>query len=259
MKRAGSTRETLLLIFVSVVGLVLLAILVPGRARVMAPCELLPAQKWELREARSGWQSRIIDHRQGGTLQVESHDVGGPARVSIAVPMHLPPAIHSNASMGVQVEAGQIVARIAPAGLEESDLNLPVESLFRLAHDIATPISGRLRLGDGAMCQVEIIDDLVARIYVSQREPMTLLPGSRIHIEIDGLAGSREAEVLSVPPAPGIEPGQWEFFAELVDLEGLSPGLRGYARVARPNESFPSVLWYRILEQLQPRLQMPVR
>jgi len=165
---------------------------------------------------------------------------------------------------GVQVEAGQIVARISPAGLDESTLEPQVEHLFSLAHDITTPISGRFRLGGGAMCRVETIDALVARIYVSQQEPMTLLPGQRIQIEIDGISGHREAEVLSVPPAPvppapDTEPGQWQFYAGLLESEGLSPGLRGYALVARPKESFPGVLWYRIKEQLQPRLQLPTR
>ncbi|MBD3334031.1 MAG: hypothetical protein GF355_00780 [Candidatus Eisenbacteria bacterium] len=256
MRRLGSTREILLMIIVAAAGIVVMAMFVPGRNEVMAPCEVLPAQRWELQETEQGWQGRLRDYRRGGTIRVVSYDLGGPARVSIVAPDPPPPSQEGERPAGTSVSAGQLVARIQPAAVEGELPQGPVGRYLSSGREITTPISGRFRLGDGAICQVENLDTLVVRIRVSQQEPLTITPGEPITIQIGGFE-RLEASVLPVPAGIDGQTGEWEIYAELDTAEGLTPGLRGFALTAWGDEGFPGILWTRFKEQLRPRLQRP--
>jgi hypothetical protein len=263
MKRARSSlRETTLIIFVAAAALTLLILFVPGRGRVTAPCEILPARKWELRLSEQGWQSRLTDYRRGGLLFIETHDVGGPARVSLAAATTT--TTTTTAAGGsdqgpLAVESGRVVARMVPSGAALDRLGPTGAVNFGLAQDIATPIAGRLILGGGSLCAVETTDTLVARVLVPQDVPLTVEPGATVWLEVPGHPGRSHGTVLPVPPGPGTQPGEWQIWVEIPQPAGLEAGMWGMARATRTETGFLSVLWSRLREGLEPRIQFPTQ
>jgi antitoxin (DNA-binding transcriptional repressor) of toxin-antitoxin stability system len=244
-------RTALAVVALSLAGLGGLLVLAPGRGVVVAPCEILPARFWELRSSERGWEARLVDYRAGGTLRVESLDPAGPARLEVLLGGN-PSSARGQGSL--RVRAGEPVARIVPAATPA------VPGVGQaLAREIRTPVSGRVLLGQGALCRVEATDTLVARIHLPQDQALPQGAGERVWVRLPGRADRVPARLLPLAPRPGAQPGQWELLALLEPGQPVEPGTWGWVQLQPHRRGWLWTLWVRFREHLQPRIQLPAR